>query len=164
MQRSPSSYETLLSCSTCIKPDKTTPQKSMNFSFHLCRELTEKCKGDPLKTAAANCITAKEFTISFYTICLPIAYQEKVYSTVSSSRSENTGHLRASRLSFPPLHCHTLAVATFLLSFYKSRSLSFYYRTIAALTAQEISFLLLLNTQNTFPTFFFVNVIFKIKE
>lgn len=39
----------------------------MNFPFHVCREITEKHMGDPLKTTAAKCITAKEFTVSFYT-------------------------------------------------------------------------------------------------
>lgn len=63
--------------------------------------------GDPLKTTAAKCITAKEFTVSFYTRHLPIAYKEEVYFIVSSSLSENTGHLKASRQSFPPLFTAT---------------------------------------------------------
>lgn len=90
-----------------FRQTKTIPQKSMNFPFHLCREITEKCTGDPLKTTAANCITAKEFTVSFYTRYLSIAYQGEVYFIVSSSLSENTGHLRASRQSFPPLFTDT---------------------------------------------------------
>lgn len=79
-----------------FRQTKTILQKSMNFPFHLCREITEKHMGDPLKTAAAKCNTAKEFTVFFYTRYLPIAYQEGVYFIVSSSFSENTGHLRAS--------------------------------------------------------------------
>lgn len=87
-----------------FRQTKTIPQKSMNFPFHLCREITEKCvTGDPLKITAAKCITAKEFTISFYKRYLPIPYQEEVYFTLSSSFSENTGHLRASQQSFPLL-------------------------------------------------------------
>lgn len=58
-----------------FRQTKTVPQKSMNFPFHLCREITEKyAMGDPLKITAANCITAKEFTISFYKRYLHIAY------------------------------------------------------------------------------------------
>lgn len=52
--------------------------------------------GEPLKTAGAKCITAKEFTICLWTRDLPIAYQEEIYFIMSSSFSENTGHLKAS--------------------------------------------------------------------
>jgi len=90
-----------------FRQTKTIPQKSMNFLSHLCREITEKCTGDPLKTTAAKCTTAKEFTICFYTRDLPIARQEEVCFVVSSSLSENTGHLSASRQSFPPLFTAT---------------------------------------------------------
>lgn len=63
----------------------TVPHKSMNFSFHLCREITEKHMGESLKIIGAKCITAKEITISLWTRCLPIAYQEEIYLIVSSS-------------------------------------------------------------------------------
>lgn len=97
----PSSYETRLSSSTCTQTDNST-HKSMNFSFHLCREITEKHMGDPLKTIGAKCITAKEITISLWTRYLPIAYQEEINLILSSSLSENTRHLKASRY-FPLL-------------------------------------------------------------
>lgn len=84
----------------------TIPHKSMNFPFHLCREITEKHMGDPLKTSGAKCITAKEFTISLWTRDLPIAYQEEIYFTVSSSLPENTGHLKPSQ-HFPLLFTAT---------------------------------------------------------
>lgn len=74
----------------------TVPHKSMNFSFHLHREIIGKHMGDPLRTAGAKCITSKEFTISLWTRYLPFAQQEEVYLIVSSSLSENIGYLEAS--------------------------------------------------------------------
>lgn len=41
--------------------------------------------GESLKIIGAKCITAKEITISLWTRCLPIAYQEEIYLIVSSS-------------------------------------------------------------------------------
>lgn len=101
------------------------PHKSMNFSFHLCREITEEHMGDPLKTSGAKCITAKEFTISLWTRYLPIAYQEEMYLIVSSSLSGNAGHLKAHKIflcfSLPCINC-----CYTYFPFYVSRLLGFY--------------------------------------
>lgn len=106
---------------------KTTPQKGMNFPFHVCRETTEKRIGDPLKTAAAKCITAKEFTVSFYRRYLHIAYQEEVYFIVSSSLSENTGHLRDQHDLFLCFSLPHISCCHVYFPFYISRLLGLYY-------------------------------------
>lgn len=135
----PSSYETRLSCSTCTQT--TIPLKSMNFPFHLYREITEKRTGDPLK----NCWCQVHHCQRIYHLSLDkiLAYciprGDLFHCELLPLRKYRT--LKSITTFSSAFHCHLLAAAI-LISLFKY--LDYWVSIVAAFKSKVLSFLVLL--------------------